>query len=412
MRPEFEVTLQEMTFGGDAFGRLPDGRALFVPFGLPGELVRIFLTEEKSSFVRGKILEIIKPSLQRIQAKCPHFGSCGGCNYQHLDYPTQLEVKQQIVKSQLQRLAGLKDYPVAAVVPSPDQWNYRNSVHFHVSRNGKLGYQRAGSNELIEISECHLPAANINALWPQLGLEAASGVERLQIREGLEGDLILGLESQNDLPSEFTVDFPISVVWKGPDSQFILAGEDCTLMQVKDRSFRVSIGSFFQANSLQTASMVDHVISLAGELKGKIVIDAYCGVGLFSAFLAGKAKKLIGIEVSESSCNDFAVNLDEFDNVELYIDQAENVLPVLEIKPDVVILDPPRAGLDARVVSALAESKPGKIIYVSCDPATLARDIKRLIQNGFELKSVTPFDQFPQTYHIECVACLEFKPEE
>lgn len=406
MRPEFEVTLQEMTFGGDAFGRLPDGRALFVPFGLTGEQVRISLTEEKSSFARGRILEIIKTSPQRIQAKCPHFGSCGGCNYQHLDYPTQLEVKQQIVKVQLQRLAGLKDYPVAAVVPSPDQWNYRNSVNFHVSSNGKLGYQRAGSNELIEISECHLPAANINALWPQLGLEAPSGVERLQIREGLEGDLILGLESQNDLPSEFTVDFPISVVWKGPDSQFILAGEDCILMQVKDRSFRVSIGSFFQANLVQAANMVDHVLKLAGDLKGKTVLDAYCGVGLFSAFLAGKAKHLVGIEVSESSCNDFAINMDEFDNVELYIDKVENVLPALKLQPDLVVVDPPRAGLDAHVTDELVKAKPDKIIYVSCDPATLARDIKRFCKGGYELTSLTPFDQFPQTYHIEAVALM------
>ena len=133
-------------------------------------------------------------------------------------------------------------------------------------------------------------------------------------------------------------------------------------------------------------------------------------MGLFSAFLAGQAKRLIGIEVSESSCSDFAVNMDEFDNVELYIDQVENVLPALELKPDIVVLDPPRAGLDARVVSVLGKAKPNQIIYVSCDPATLARDIKRFIQSGYELKSVTPFDQFPQTFHIECIAEL-FLPD-
>jgi 23S rRNA (uracil1939-C5)-methyltransferase len=409
MPSEFEVTLQEMVFGGDAIGRLPDGRAVFVPFGLPGEKVSITITEEKQSFARGRITELLLPSPQRIQPRCKHFGVCGGCNYQHMDYSSQLEVKRQIVRQQLQRLAGLTDFPVEAVVPSPNQWNYRNSIQFHVSPQGRLGFQRAGSNDLIEISECHLPAENINTLWLQVGFEGGSGIDRLQLREGCESDMIMGLESRSDQPPDFTVDFPISAVFLGPDSHYVLSGDDFILMQVKERLFRVSVSSFFQANLDQAAAMVDHVLKLAGNLKGKTVVDAYCGVGLFSAFMAGQSKRLVAIEVSESSCNDFAVNLDEFNNVELYIDQVENVLPSLDLKPDIVVVDPPRAGLDARVAAALAKAKPQKIIYVSCDPATLARDVKRLAQNGYELKSVTPFDQFPQTSHIEVIALLESK---
>jgi 23S rRNA (uracil1939-C5)-methyltransferase len=397
-------------FGGDALGRLPDGRAVFVPFGLPSEKVLISIVEEKKSFARGRIEKILTPSPKRIQPQCRHFGVCGGCNYQHVGYADQLQIKHAVVVQQLGRLAGLKDFPVADVVPSPQEWNYRNTVQFHISSGGRVGYQAAGSNDMVEISECHLPGATINTLWPQLALDPASGIDRLMLREGLEGDLLLGLESENENPPEFSVDFPISVVYRGPEAQYVLSGEDFVLMQVKGRDFRVSVGSFFQANLLQVEAMVDHVLSLAGDLKGKTVLDAYCGVGLFSAFLAEKAGHLVAIEVSDSSCSDFAVNLDEFENTELYIDKVENVLPALNLNLDIAVVDPPRAGLEPWVVNALVKAAPEKIIYVSCDPATLARDIKRFGEKGYELKSVVPFDQFPQTHHIECIAELVQTP--
>ncbi len=407
MPSEHELVLEEMVFGGDALGHLPDGRAIFIPFGLPGEKVRISVIDEKKSFARGRIEKLIEPSPLRIQPKCPHFGVCGGCNYQHLAYADQLEIKQRIVKSQLKRMAGIMDFPVAPVVPSPQQWNYRNTVQFRVSYDGRVGYQAAGTNELVEISECHLPVNELNALWPQFSLEPGSGIQRMVLRQGGEGDLLVVLESNQDTPPDFSVDFPLSVVFNGPDQQYVLSGEDLVLMQVKERDFRVSAGSFFQTNLKQAEAMVDHVLTLAGDLTGKTVIDAYCGVGLFSAFLAVNAKRLIAIEAAESSCNDFAVNLDEYDNVELYIDQVENVLPNLEIPLDVAVVDPPRAGLDVRVISSLVTAKPQQIIYVSCDPATLARDVKRFSESGYELKSVTLYDQFPQTYHIESISLLE-----
>ena len=178
-------------------------------------------------------------------------------------------------------------------------------------------------------------------------------------------------------------------------------------MEVNGRPFKVSVQSFFQANLAQAGKMVEQVLHLAGDLSGKTVIDAYCGVGLFSAFLAQYAQRLIGIELSDSSCDDFAVNLEEFDNVELYVGAVEQVLPALDVPPDLVVIDPPRAGLDRRVTEALIHQAPPCIIYVSCDPATLARDIKRLTESGYTLQKVTPFDQFPQTYHIECICLLE-----
>jgi 23S rRNA (uracil1939-C5)-methyltransferase len=407
MQPEFELTLQELVFGGDCIGRLPDGRAIFVPFGLPGEKVRIVLTEDKKSFAKGRILQILEPSPKRIDPRCRHFGDCGGCNYQHLPYSDQLIAKRQIVQQQLQRLAGLPDFPVAPVTPSLDDWNYRNTVQFHVTPAGCLGFKAAGSFQTVEISECHLPSVGISELWPQLDLGPDSGISRVQVREAPDGELLLAIESATDDPPEFTVDFPVSVVFTGPTTQFTLSGDDNILMQVRGRDFRVSAGSFFQANIHQAEAMVDHVLHLAGSVQGKTVLDAYCGVGLFSAFLAVEAKQLIGIEVSESSCNDFAINLDEFNNVDLYIDKVEYVLPTLKLKLDVAVIDPPRGGLDPHVIKALIDAVPKQIIYVSCDPATLARDIKRFLQGGYSLKSVTPFDQFPQTSHIETIALLE-----
>ncbi|MHC1739568.1 MAG: class I SAM-dependent RNA methyltransferase [Anaerolineaceae bacterium] len=407
MSTEFIVELQAMTFGGDALGRLPDGRAVFVPFGLPGETVKIRLTENKATFAKGEIGEIITPSPLRIKPLCPHFGSCGGCNYQHLAYCDQLEIKQKIVVDQLKRLAGLVDFPVNHVVASPSPWNYRNTVQFRVSPAGKLGYQRANSNAFVEIKECHLPQENINTLWPQLDFDENSGIDRAILREGADADMILGLESKQEQPPEFSVDFPISVVYTGPEGLTVFSGEEFVVMEVNGRSFKVSMGSFFQANTLQAEAMVKHVLQLAGDLDGKTVVDAYCGVGLFSAFLAPQVKQLIGIELSESSCNDYAVNMDEFNNVDLYIGTVEQVLPSLSITPEIVVVDPPRVGLDQLVVNAIAKLQPEKIIYVSCDPATLARDIKRFALLGYSLTGVTPFDQFPQTYHIETVSLLE-----
>jgi 23S rRNA (uracil1939-C5)-methyltransferase len=407
MSAEFTLELTDSTFGGDALGRLPDGRAVFIPFGVPGETVKIRLTSEKPTFARGEIVEVITPSPQRIAPLCPHFGVCGGCSYQHLAYPDQLLLKQKIVADQLRRLGGLVDFPVDPVVASPSPWNYRNTVQFHVSPTGRLGFQRASSNAFVEVSECHLPQDAINQLWPQLNLEEGSGITRADLREGADEDLLLTLESQVDDPPEFEVDFPISVVYTGPSNTTVLSGEEFVIMPVLSRNFKVSSASFFQTNLPQAEAMVKKVLSLAGDLKGRTVLDAYCGVGLFSAFLAEKAGQLIGIELSDSACDDFAVNLDEFENVSLYIGAVEEILPSLELIPNIVVIDPPRAGLDQKVVAAIAAAAPEKVIYVSCDPSTLARDIKRFAAQGYTVKSVTPFDQFPQTHHIECISLLE-----
>ncbi len=406
MKPLAEIELTGLVFGGDAIGRLSDGRPVFVPFGIPGEKVRVEIIEEKTNYSRGRILDILSPSPLRITPLCKHYGVCGGCHYQHLSYSDQLKFKQEIVKDQLKRIGKFSEPQVESILPSPNEWNYRNTVQFHLSPKGKPGYQQAGSNQIVEISECHLPLPAINATWPQLEIEPSSGVDRITLREGIDGDLLLGLEGNSDTAPEFEVDFPLSAVYLGNQSEILLSGDPYTLMRVKERDFMVSAGSFFQVNLPQAEKMVDLVLKLLDPKPADIILDGYCGVGLFSAFIAPRVKKVIGIELSESACSDYARNMDEFDNVELYVGLAEQILPSLKVNPNKVVVDPPRAGLDKSVLDALLKVSPELIVYVSCDPSTLARDTRRFVESGYELTSVTPFDLFPQTYHIESIALL------
>jgi len=417
------VILDKLTYGGDAMGRLPDGRAVFVPFGLPGERVRIRLVQEKKNFARAELLEILEPSPQRITPKCEHFfvplspeggkgtgvRGCGGCHYQNLPYEAQLEAKTEILRDQLQRIGKIENPPVQPMVACPDPWNYRNHVQFHLTDDCKLGYVGAGfgaSPSIIPVSECHLPEPSINVLWPQLEFEAGASFERISLRSGADDDLMLILESDNLEAPELELEAGISVVHLTDNDVLVMAGEDHIFMQVLERDFCVSAGSFFQTNTVMAEKMVRHLLDKL-PLPAKTILDVYCGVGLFSAFLAPQCERLIGIEVSPSACEDFAVNLDEFDNVELYEGAAENVIPHLEVEQAIVLLDPPRSGVDKRALDGIRQLAPQVIAYVSCDPSTLARDAARLIAGGYHLVDFTPFDLFPQTYHIESISLFE-----
>lgn len=412
MTEKQDTVLVEVTtpvYGGECMGRLADGRAVFVPYTLPGELVRIELVEEKRGFARARLLEVVRPSPRRIEPRCKHYGACGGCHYQHTDYQTQLEIKQAVVRDQLERIGGITNPPVSEVVPSPSAWNYRNHIQFHLDSTGKLGFQGWGSHAVVPIAECHLPENGLNEIWPQFDLEPLPGVERLSLRLGSDEEVLLVLESSDPVAPDFSVDIPLSAVHLSPAGKIILAGDDFIMMEVHGRVFKVSAESFFQVNTAQAEAIVSHILDSLPLDEKMTVLDVYCGVGLFSGFIAPKVKRCIGVELSESACDDFAVNLDEFDNVELYMGQAETILPALKIRPDIVLVDPPRAGIDRMALDAMIDLQPKTIVYISCDPATLARDVKRLAAGGYHLRQVTPFDLFPQTYHVECVALLEKK---
>jgi 23S rRNA (uracil1939-C5)-methyltransferase len=404
------VQLDKLTYGGDAMGRLPDGRAVFIPFGLPGERVRVRLVEERGGFARGEVIEILEPSPDRIRAKCIHFGTCGGCHYQDLPHEKQLIAKQEILRDQLARIGRIASPNVLPAVPSPAQWNYRNHVQFHLTEKGEPGYVNAAGRAVFAISECHLPDTAIDAAWRELQFESNTDVQRVSLRSGVEGELLLILESDSPEPPELEIESDLSVVHMYEDHPLVLAGGETILARVLEHEFRVSAGSFFQVNTGMAEKMVRHVMDALGVSKQDTLLDLYCGVGLFSKFLAGGAKRVIGVEASPSACEDYAANLDEFDNVELYEGRAEEILPAFPasgIHPDLVLVDPPRAGIDRAVLDALLDLGARRIIYVSCDPATLARDARRLIEGGYRLGQVTPFDLFPQTYHIESISVFE-----
>ena len=407
---DLEVTLTALAYGGDALGRLDDGRAVFVPFCLPGERVRIRLVEDKEHFARGRVVQVLEASPERVAPRCKHFGACGGCHYQHLSYAGQLRAKTEILRDQLVRIGHLQNPPVAPAIGGTGPWNYRNHVQFQLTATGKLGFVGANSvrdaGEVIAIEECHLPEEAINSLWPELEFEPQTTIDRVAIRAGSDGDLMLVLQSDSPSVPELEIEAPISIAHVFADDVVVQAGEDHIRLQVSGRNFRVSPTSFFQVNQAVAEKMVEHVLdSVPAAIE--TLIDVYCGVGLFSAFLAPRCSRLIGIEASAPACEDFAANLDEFDNVELYEDAAERVLPALDIKPDAVLVDPPRAGLERGALDALVKLAPKTIVYVSCDPATLARDAARFNKAGYRMESVTPFDMFPQTYHIESITVFK-----
>lgn len=401
-----EVNITGSVYGGDGIGKLPDGKSIFVPYTLPGEVVQARVIDSRKNFAKGQLLQVLSPSPERILPRCRHFATCGGCHYQNLEYDRQLALKQQVFTDQLKRIGKFDAPLVRPIRPSPAPWNYRNTVQFHVSENGRLGFRGARSAEIIEISECHLPEASINELWPQLEIDPQYAVQRTVVRQGSDGDLLLGFECDHDDAPDFSVDFPLSVVFLGKTGDLLLSGEPTCHMQVKGVDFLVSARSFFQVNTAQAEAMVDFVLENAKIAPGACVLDLYCGVGLFSRFLAPQAGSLIGIELSESACNDYASNLEDFDHVSLYIGAVEEILPALQEQPDLVLLDPPRSGLDQQVVDQLLRLAPQQIMYVSCDPSTLARDLRLLTAGGYALDQVQPFDLFPQTYHIESISIL------
>lgn len=426
----YDIILSTLAFGGDALGRLPDdasrpGLAVFVPYALPGEIVRVRLVEEKRSHARAELLEVLTPSADRVTPRCPHFFSiqnqqsainnlpCGGCHYQHLSYSAQLAAKTAILRDQLERIGGLKNPPIQPAAPSPTPWNYRNHVQFHLTPQGKLGFEAPHSHRVIPIRECHLPEDPLNQLWPQLDLAPLPGLERVSLRGTRDGEeIMLILEGGDPQSLSFVVEeLPISAVHLSPAGPLVLAGSEAITMEVSatpgTRLFRVSAESFFQVNTSQAGAMVDHLLDCLPLTPSTTLLDVYCGVGLFSAFLAPHVGRLIGIEVSSSACQDFECNLDEYDHVELYEAAAEQVLPALDLHPDVILVDPPRAGLGLPALEGLLHLGAAALAYVSCDPATLARDAHRLIQGDYHLRQVTPFDLFPQTYHIESISFWE-----
>jgi 23S rRNA (uracil1939-C5)-methyltransferase len=409
-----ELTITALAHSGEGVGR-HEGRAVFVPFALPGERVHVEIVEVKKNYARARLVKIVTPSPNRIEPRCPHHftlpspvvglpsvTACGGCQLQHLAYPAQLRFKQHTVIEQLTRLGGFTAPPVRATLPSPAPFGYRNHMQFALAPEGALGLLAAQSNTVIPIRECPIAASALMQLFPHLAFEAMPEVDYVTLRAGADDELIV-FETAGDAP-EVEVDFPVSAALLRPDgASFALANRDYLVETVRDRAFRISAGAFFQVNTPVAEMLVEQVLA-ALDLRGEeTVLDLYCGVGLFSAFIAPRAARLIGIESFEPAVEDAVANLDDFDHIEIYNAPVEAALPALNVPADAAVLDPPRAGCAPEVIDALLALRAPRLVYVSCDPATFARDAKRLGAGGYTLDWVQPLDMFPQTYHVECV---------
>lgn len=380
------VTLTDIAQQGDAFARHND-ELVFAAYGIPGEEAIVQVKRRKRRYLTGQVVELIRPSPYRREPRCPHFGRCTGCQWQHIDYSFQLALKRRVVQRQLSLRGNLSDPPVLATLPAVEPWHYRNHARFSVDPQGQLGFIHQETREFIPIDFCHLMYPWINSVLGELQGKCA-GAHQVAVRYGIRtGQWLLQPKLQSP---EIAIE----------------SGQPFYEEELLGRRFRISAPSFFQVNSLQAERLVEVVQDRLVPTGRELVIDVYAGVGTFAALLASQVGKVVAIEEAASAVKDAAVNTLGLGNVEFLEGKAEEILPRLAQEPDAAILDPPRIGCHRRAIAALLQLSPRRIIYVSCEPKTLARDLGALCEKEYRLMQVQPVDMFPQTYHVECVATL------
>ncbi|MYB41760.1 MAG: class I SAM-dependent RNA methyltransferase [Chloroflexi bacterium] len=394
-RKPLEIELTGFAAGGKAVGRAPDGRVAFVDYAIPGERVLAEVTEEAPSYIEATTVEVREPSELRVEPRCQYFGRCGGCQLQHVAYGEQLRLKTGVVRDQLRRIGRFEDEAIEGVlremIGMADPWAYRNHMRFTVRRDGDIGFMEHGSHRFLRIDHCEiaLPAAN-RVLQDAQGRTMQT--RALTVRAGEHsGELLVQPKLR----------------WRPHRRGNTRSGQPHYHELLRGARYRVSSPAFFQVNSRQAERLIELVVARARAVQPRLVADAYSGVGTFAVALAQVAPDVVTIEYSAAAGDDAEVNLAPYDNVRRIVGTVEEQLPALDPAPDVVVVDPPRAGLDASVIDAIVDSRVRRLVYVSCDPATLARDLRRLADGGMALGEVQPIDMFPHTQHIECISTLD-----
>ena len=384
-----KLTLQLTEWGrlGDVMAT-HDGRDVFVFGGIPGERVVAEVVGTRRKYVAARVVEVLEPSPHRIEPPCPYFGDCTGCQWQHVDYNRQLDVKREKVVDALRRVGQFSNPPVSTVLPSDQQYEYRNHARFTVGADGVLGFVNRETRQFVGVDHCKLMHREINRCLTQLQGHCWETTQ-LSIRAGQD-----------------TGDFLVQPTLTSPAIQ-IPTGQKSYLDSVDGSSFRVSSPSFFQVNISQAAQTVQVVRRGLRLTLNDVLLDAYTGVGTFAILLAPYVKKVIAVEESSAAVADARENATGVDNVEFTLGKTEEVLGRLGENLDAVVLDPPRAGCQSAALDSLIQLAPPRIAYVSCDAETMARDLKRLCDGPYTLRQVVPLDMFPQTHHVECVALLE-----
>lgn len=383
------------------------GKVTFVPLTVPGDLVRARIVEEKSRFARARLESVLEPSPDRVEPPCPYFGACGGCQWQHIAYPTQLRYKTQIVREQLEHVGGLAGVEVRPIIGMEDPWGYRNSARFTPSPDGQLGYQRFETHEVVAIDNCLILHPALQELYASLEMESAE-LSALSVRAGTRtGERMLVFETDSDEPPDLEVDIPISCALALEDgSAMTLIGLDALHEEVAGRRYQISPASFFQVNTPGADRLVETVAEALQPQGSERLLDLYCGVGLFGLAFVGRVAEVLGVESVPWAIADAVANAEGLDNVSFAEGLAEDALPEIEGAFDLAVVDPPRGGIHPAALAALIEKGPSRIAYVSCEPTTLARDCAALAGAGYKLCWAQPVDMFPQTYHIETVAFL------
>ena len=401
-----QVLIGNPVYGGNFLTKL-EGKTAFVPFVLPGELVKVLAVQEQKNYLFAEPVEISKPSTDRIQPVCPYFQICGGCHYQHINAHTQAKIKEQIFSEQLIKIGKLQTPNIRPMLTNGITLGYRNHLQVTPNPAGKLSFvHQRPQMGLVTVERCEIASQRINEVLRFLDFEPGHKITRVSIREGKD-DLLVVLESNSPEVPEINVEGDFSVIHTSRGHNVVIAGNDHLVMEVSGQFFKVSAGSFFQVNSAMAAEMVQLILREGDFQPEDVVFDLYSGVGLFSVFIAPLIKEIVAIEESPYAAADFVENLDRFDNLSLFESDVAEALPLIDQKADVIIIDPPRAGIEKTVLDRLVGLKPRSIIYVSCDPSTLARDLSRFSANGYDLRFAQPLDMFPNTYHVESVSILD-----
>ena len=391
----FRLTLESLSHKGSAIAR-KDGQIVFVAYGLPGEDVDVLIERAYPDYLEGVVTAVHTPSPHRVMPRCEYFGVCGGCQLQHADYDEQLRLKTGVVSEQLRRIGRLPDVPVLPAIGSPNPWHYRNHARFSVDREGFLGYIPRNRKRVLRIENCYIVDPWIHATLKTLQggpVDREQGrlprLHQVAMRVGVNtGDTLIQPDLTEWVPE-------------------LASGQRVLDEALLGERFRVSASSFFQVNTPQAERLIRLVREGLGLTRADVLLDAYAGVGTFAQTLAGDVAQVLAIEVAASSVADGRHNTAELSNVRWIEGQVEDVLPKLDTRPTAAVLDPSRQGCAPPVLHALIQAAVPRLAYVSCEPATLARDLRVLADGGYQVRSVQPVDLFPQTYHIECVALLD-----
>ncbi len=371
---------------GDALAYQGDTKVMV--FGaIPGEEVEVEVLRVRRDRASAQVVQVLDPSPHRVDTPCPYYGRCTGCQWQHIDYHHQLDLKRSMVADALDQAGGLGDVVVAPAIPSPEELGYRNHARFTVAKDGTLGFVHRETRKHIGIDSCMLMSPLINRTLGELQGRCAETTQ-LSIRGG-----------------DGTGSYLVQPTLKSPEVP-VATGQKHYEEDLGGRSFRIASASFFQVNNLQAEQMVAMAREELGLAGHGLLVDAYAGVGTFAILLAPYVDRVIAIEDSPSAVWDAEANAAGVDNVTFIQGRTEKVLQEMEEQPTALILDPPRAGCQPEALEAVVRLQPDRLLYVSCEPESLARDLAQLVDGGFRVEKVQPIDMFPQTHHVECIAVL------